>query len=225
MHFTTRKQTKRQLAGFTLVELLVVIAIVAALAALVFSVTTRALLKGRQTSCLNLMRNVEVGLEAYMMEHNRPPLPETKRNWDTILGDPGGLYSTAPIIAVLAGGEDLLWEENDGNTFDMDNLNPKRIQYLELNVVTSPREAGIRDDGKLYDPWGRELMIAINSQVQYSDFDSGFQDDRMHTWGLAEWAEIQPSTQDYVLWSYGADGEKGKGDTHRFKGSDDVKSF
>ena len=81
MHFTTRKQTKRQLAGFTLVELLVVIAIVAALAALVFSVTTRALLKGRQTSCLNLMRNVEVGLEAYMMEHNRPPLPETKRNW------------------------------------------------------------------------------------------------------------------------------------------------
>lgn len=225
MKLNRQINTARQRPGFTLVELLVVIAIVAVLAALSFSFVNRALLKGQQTSCLNLMRNVEIGLEAYLVEHNRPPLPEVKDDYDTILGDPGGLYSTAPIIAVLAGGEDLTWDEDTGDAFDMDRLNPKRVQYLELNIVTSPREPGVRQDGKLYDPWGRELMIAINSRVQRTEFNDGYQDETLHTWGLAEWAEIKPGTQDYVMWSYGADGIKGKGDTQQFKGSDDVKSF
>lgn len=213
--------------GFTLVELLVVIAIVAALAALVFSVTTKAIQKARKTSCTNLMRNMEISLESYMMEQNRPPLPQVKDNWDTILGDPGGLYSTGPLVAILTGGEDLTWTETDGNTFDMNKLNPKRVAYLEMTEV-SGKEAGIHDDGKLYDPWGRELMFAINSRIQLVDVNPaspGRQDYLLQTWKLAEWNEIKPGNQAYVMWSYGADGVKGKGENASFRGSDDVKSF
>ncbi len=217
-------RTQNSRSGFTLVELLVVIAIIAVLAALTFSVVKRALLKGKQATCVNLMRNVEIGMEAYFMEQNRPPLPPHKDDYDSILGDPGGLYSTAPLISVLLGDDDLTWEENTGDTFDMSKLNPKRIQYLELTLA-SPGEAGLRNDGRLYDAWDREMMIAINSRLQYNEFSNGFRDERLHTWGLAEWAEIKPGTQNYVMWSYGADGVKGKGSDHRFAGSDDVKSF
>ncbi|MFK7909082.1 MAG: type II secretion system protein [Akkermansiaceae bacterium] len=225
MHFSKHQHSRETLNGFTLVELLVVIAIIAVLAALIFAVVNRALLKGQQVACVNLMRNVEIGMEAYLVEQNRPPLPDVKKNWDTIIGDPGGLYSTAPIVAVLAGSDDLTWEETDGNTFDMTKLNPRGVKYLELSIVTSKGDAGLRDDGKLYDPWGNELMIAINSLVQYEEFADGYQDERLHTWTLAEWDEIKPGDQDFVMWSYGADGVKGKGGNESFRGSDDVKSF
>lgn len=225
MHSKSHLHTQNSRAGFTLVELLVVIAIVAVLAALTFSVVNRAILKGKQTTCINLMRNVEIGMEAYYMEQNRPPLPKHKDDKDTIFGDPGGLYSTAPLLAILLGDDELTWDESDtGDTFDMSRLNQKRIQYLELTIANSG-EAGLRKDGKLYDAWNREMMIAVNSRVQTTDFNNGTADTRLHTFGLAEWADAKPGTQDYVMWTYGADGEFGKGSDHRFAGSDDVKSF
>jgi len=217
MHSPSHLHTQNRYTGFTLVELLVVIAIIAVLAALTFSVINRAILKGQQASCLNLMRNVEVGMESYLIEHNRPPLPREKiqGGHDTPFGDSGGKYSTAPIVAVLAGGEAMTWIEDTGDESDISYLNPNGVQYLELTLANKG-EAGLREDGKIYDPWARELMIGVNARLN---------GDPLTTYGLAEWQEIKPRDQDFVMWSYGADGVKGKGESESFSGSDDVKSF
>lgn len=215
----------RKNQGFTLVELLVVIAIIAVLAALSFSVSIRVMRKAEKVTCVNLMRNWGLALESYYADYNRFPLPKNKKDYDTILGDPNGNYSTAPLVAVLTGADDLTWIENTGDAFDMEHLNPSRDVYIEPVLSTSKKEGGIYEDGKLYDPWGRELMFALNSRRKGADFNDGKNDDILHTWGLAEWAEVKPRYEDYVIWSYGADGVKGKGDNASFTGSDDVKSF
>ncbi len=210
---------------------MVVIAIVAVLAALVAMMAGKMMLKAQKVNCLNAMRNITASLTSYQADFNRPPVPRHKDEWDTILGDPGGLYSTAPLVSVLTGAENPQWGEEDGD-FDLSELNPDNEVYMEPSIAYGKREAGLKEDGKLYDPWGRELMIAINSRKRSDDFNNGFHDEILHTWGLAEWAETKPGYEDFVIWSYGKDGVKGKegadteeGKLPSFNGSDDVKTF
>ncbi|MBT8043470.1 MAG: type II secretion system GspH family protein [Verrucomicrobiae bacterium] len=211
--------------GFTLVELLVVIAIVSVLAALVFSISGKMMLKAQKVTCTAAMKDVSLALSSYEVDYNKLPLPQHKDEWDTILGDPDGLYSTAPLVSVLTGADDSEWSENDGNSFDLSTLNPNNEVYLSPNIARGKREAGIKEDGKLYDPWGRELMFALNSRRQNHDENEGYRDKILHTWGLAEWAETKPGYENFVIWSYGKDGIKGRGEEATFAGSDDVKSF
>ncbi len=215
--------------GFTLVELLVVIAIVAVLASLVAMMAGKMMLKAQKVNCVNAMRNITVSLTSYQSDFNRPPVPRHKDEWDTVLGYPGQpYYPTSMLVSVLTGAEDSQWSEEDGD-FDLSELNPNNEVYMEPNIAYGKREAGIKEDGKLYDPWGNELMIAINSRKRSDDFNGGHHDKVLHTWGLAEWAETKPGYEDFVIWSYGKDGVKGKGGSDSelpsFNGSDDVKTF
>ena len=57
-------------SGFTLIELLVVIAIIAILAAILFPVFARAREKARETSCLSNVRQIMLGMQMYVQDHN-----------------------------------------------------------------------------------------------------------------------------------------------------------
>ncbi|MGA0854671.1 MAG: type II secretion system protein [Luteolibacter sp.] len=224
-------------SAFTLVELLVVIAIVMTLAALSLIGANRYIENGRKVKTLSQFRNFEAGLAMFVNDYQRPPIPESKWNygWDTIYGDPGGKYTTQFLVSALKG--DL--EDGDGDyaydgeTFSARAANPRNETYLTFPYAPD-NKGGVGKDGKLYDPWGGEIMVAINVlnsiDGDMSDFNNGKNDRRLHTWGLAEYTETKPKEQSYVLWSYGKDKKKGKnaptvGSVVSLKSSDDVVSW
>jgi prepilin-type N-terminal cleavage/methylation domain-containing protein len=214
--------TRRQGAAFTLIELLVSVAIVVVLAALVILVSRKAIDKARSVHCVAQMRDVTTGLQAFIFDYQRPPLPESKRvtGWDTIYGDPGGLYGNEFLVAVLAG-EDAEFETNTDEVFIPSDANPRGETYATFPVVADKKLGVDKEDGRLYDPWGRQLMIAVNTPPYRRRDANGQYDEKMMTWGLAEYEDSEPRDQQFVLWSYGKDGVKAevKG------GSDDVTSW
>ena len=88
--YTRHRQSARP--GFTLIELLVVIAIIAILAALLLPSLTKAKEKGRQTTCINSLRQLTLAVIMYADEHGDvlPPVGynDTAGNevdWPTLL--------------------------------------------------------------------------------------------------------------------------------------------
>lgn len=224
-------------SAFTLVELLVVIAIVLTLALFSIMGVSRYIEQGRKSRTLNQFRNFETGMTLYVGDYQKPPIPDSKwtYGWDTIYGDPGGKYSTQFVVSALKG--ELADDEGDisydGETFSARAANPRNETYVVFPFAPD-KKAGVGDDGKLYDPWGGEIMIAINVEnsidSELVDFNNGKNDRRMHTWGLAEYTETKPKEQAYVLWSYGKDKKKGKNapdvnSVVSLQSSDDVVSW
>jgi prepilin-type processing-associated H-X9-DG protein/prepilin-type N-terminal cleavage/methylation domain-containing protein len=69
---TCRRQNKN--SAFTLVELLVVIAIIAILAALLLTALSQAKGRAQQIQCANNVRQLGIGLQAFMTDNNSYPL-------------------------------------------------------------------------------------------------------------------------------------------------------
>ena len=75
--------------GFTLIELLVVIAIIAILAAILFPVFARAREKARQTSCLNNVKELALGVQMYVQDYDER-MPAHFRSVATAIAMPDG---------------------------------------------------------------------------------------------------------------------------------------
>ncbi|RYD20875.1 MAG: type II secretion system protein [Verrucomicrobiaceae bacterium] len=215
--------------GFTLVELLVVILIIAVLATLGITGSARFIEKGKKVKAMTQFRDFEIGMKMFETDYTKPPLPESKRDtgWDTIYGDPGGTYTNQFLVSVLAG------EDKDypygGENFSAKQANPQGQSYMIFPLAVD-NKMGVGKDGKLYDPWGREMMVAINGFNTPGQllvpFNNGQNDSRLHTWTLAEYTDTKPNEQAYVFWSYGKDGKKAKnGNDGALSDSDDVVSW
>lgn len=215
--------------GFTLVELLVVILIIAVLAVLGFAGSSRFIEKGKKVQAMAQFRDFEIGMKMFETDYTKPPLPQSKRDtgWDTIYGDPGGTYTNQFLVSVLAG------EDKDypygGENFSAKQVNPQSQSYMVFPLAEDNKK-GVGKDGKLYDPWGREMMVAINGfnapNQLLLPFNNGQNDSRLYTWALAEYTDTKPNEQAYVFWSYGKDGKKGKnGNGGSYAESDDVISW
>jgi len=221
--------------GFTLIELLIVIAIIAVLAVLATMGANRFIESGRKVQALAQFRDFQTGMTMFEGDYRKPPIPRSKREsgWDTIYGDPGGNYTNQFLVSALAG------EDKDypygGDNFSTKEVNPRNESYITFPYVAN-NKSGVGSDGKLYDPWGREIMVAINGFKSNNeadtlvDFNNGRNDSRLHTWGLAEYSDTKPKEQSYVFWSYGKDGKKGKEAANNglvvpLAGSDDVVSW
>ncbi len=88
--------------GFTLIELLVVIAIIAILAAILFPVFARAREKARQTSCLNNMKQLGLGMLMYVQDYD-----------EMFPGMNNGIKPDVPVIP----GSDFCYNSGNGNYY------------------------------------------------------------------------------------------------------------
>ncbi|MEI8036828.1 MAG: type II secretion system protein [Verrucomicrobiota bacterium] len=223
----------REVQGFTLVELLVVLGIIVVLAALSFMGASRFIESGRKVQTLAQFRDFQAGLASFEVDYMKPPIPEDKRpqGHDTIYGDPNGLYHNGFLVSVLVGvSKEFAY---GGETFRVDAVNLLKQSYVEF-PFKGDKKGGVGPDGNLYDPWGAEIIVAVNgfkgTDLDLVDFNNGTSDTRLHTWGLAEYTDTKPRNQSYVFWSYGKDKKKGKnganpGTILPYAGSDDVISW
>ena len=167
----------RPFNGFTLIELLVVIAIVAILAALLFPVIGRSRESARKVEATNDVRQLVAATNLYLADYQKFPLNEVQSNarWDTVYGDPGGLYSSADLCNVLRAVPDDRFNTNN-------RLNPGETKYIDpkpakdpisprsgiaTQETTGPEGHTIRK-GAFVDPWGMEYVVFLDGDNDYS---------------------------------------------------------
>lgn len=228
---------KNRTQGFTLIELLVVIAILLALGGLTLTGIGTARLKAQKVQCMNTMRDAMVGLAAYRQEFNRPPIPDSqyqvvngaKLGTDTIFGERNSGLSNQFVVAVLRGDS-----KTYGQGWNTDDVNPRGNLYVKIKEVYK-RENGVfispnsQDEYKLYDPWGRMIMIAMNVPPYITERNNGTGDKILDTKDLTTYADSQVREEDFAIWSYGKDGALGKlgkpKNRNTLRESDDVVSW
>ncbi len=99
----SRGAAPRRCSGFSVIELLVVIGIIAILIAIIVPVVSRARQSKRTVECLNNLRSIGAGFQAYALEHQgRLPDPETtEQSWEQLITPTTGDHFHCPADSEL----------------------------------------------------------------------------------------------------------------------------
>jgi prepilin-type N-terminal cleavage/methylation domain-containing protein len=184
----------RRNSGFTLVELLVVIGIILILMGLVLAAIVPVNNRIKYAKAETVMQEITVGANSYYTEYgNFPPLhssnsPAPDAEKDQWVGDPGmgaPLHNNALFFTLRS---------IPKGPNEHDAANPKKVSYFgyshaKISSSGKPRGGFFDTDGKggippaelhgnLYDPWGREYGVILDTSGDeridlegiYSDF-------------------------------------------------------
>ncbi len=137
--------------GFTLIELLVVIAIIAILASLLLPALGRAQASGRSTACRSNLRQIGLGWELYLGDHDdrfpdrrdlKTALPEGYKPWSSWpTSDPRAGWAVPALSNQVAVGVPQVWQ--------CPSLAARRV----LDVVQTRQSSGTNQPPVRYWMW------------------------------------------------------------------------
>lgn len=147
--------------GFTLIELLTVIAIIVVLMGLLFPAIGSVKETMRKTQAKNDVTQIVTAVKAYYTEYGKYPVKSgATGKYDS---------SNSEVLDVLRG---LTSTGSD------ENLNPRKIVFLEVNDAKDPKnpKSGIKTStpgasGDWVDPWGEAYKIRVDA-----DYDNEVED-------------------------------------------------
>ena len=143
--------------GFTLVEVLIVIGIIVALAALIFPVSRSMIAKSRQAACLGNLRQIGVGVESYLQDHNNtmPNLESGRksRNEDIpVLENTLNEYLTSEEVFHCPEDKKLFAESGSSYLWNSTQSNRNREQLLFFNIKGDSSRVPIVTDKEAWHP-------------------------------------------------------------------------
>jgi prepilin-type N-terminal cleavage/methylation domain-containing protein len=169
----------RRSPGFTLVELLVVIGIILILMGLMLAVIPMVKLHTQNVTANGMTKNIAVALNAYHAEYAKFPslhtagAPAPDADKDQWVGDPG-MGAPSHNNAVFYTLRNIPKGPNEN-----DAANPKQVTYFtyssaKVSGAGKPRggffdrsaDGGVPPgdlEGNLYDPWGREYGVILDT--------------------------------------------------------------
>jgi prepilin-type N-terminal cleavage/methylation domain-containing protein len=146
-------RANRKSPGFTLIELLVVMAIIALLVGILLPALASARRTAQRTSCLSNLRQIGIGLQAYIIDFNA--MPQRKAPFP-MAGGPevvhslvhGGRLGSTPFLGI----DSIHPALRPLNPYLYQELNPNTDANIELSIFRSPSDRGTRISG-LPAPW------------------------------------------------------------------------
>lgn len=195
-------------AAFTLIELLTVIAIIAILMGLLFPAINTVKENARKVQAKNDIANIVASVKHYYTEYGKYPSLEDPGATSSTAGDDKDSFVGEKPTGSGAGYKgnnsrlfNTLRDIAKGlNTNPDHRLNPRRIVFYEGKAVSDPDDprggfldkqgsnantgggGGANSDqlGSLYDPWGKQYMVMIDTNYDnmldvdqwYSDFSN-----------------------------------------------------
>jgi type II secretory pathway pseudopilin PulG len=191
-------------SAFTLIELLVVITIIIILMSLLFPAFRGVQDQAKKMQAKNDLSQIVTAVNAFYTDYGTYP----------------SLFSPEMTYDAKNGNDnDKLFNELRGNQFA--TLNPRNISFISLPVVkdnAKPR-GGFANDGRLYDPWGTQYVIRLDT-----NYDNKVTNPYSQNAGTAPQIDLG-----VLAWSFGKDGQSqstsAPGDKKTGTNDDDVISW